>query len=49
MLLRSFLDHSQATTEQIKRWILANKNAFPKEAQDAISNASGIFINRVKH
>ncbi|KAI6180852.1 Lactamase-B domain-containing protein [Aphelenchoides besseyi] len=43
-LLFLFSDHSTATTEQIKRWIIANKHAFPKEAQDAISNASGSEI-----
>jgi hypothetical protein len=36
-----FLGQTTATTEQIKRWIIANKHALPKEAQDAISSASG--------
>ncbi|KAI6183352.1 Lactamase-B domain-containing protein [Aphelenchoides bicaudatus] len=36
-----FTDQTSATTEQIKKWIIANKHALPKEAQDAISNASG--------
>lgn len=33
-----------STTEQIRRWIVANKHAFPKEAQEAITNASGSEI-----
>ncbi|CAD5213102.1 unnamed protein product [Bursaphelenchus okinawaensis] len=33
-----------ATTEELKRWIIQNKHKFPREIRDSITNASGAEI-----
>ncbi|CAD5217880.1 unnamed protein product [Bursaphelenchus xylophilus] len=45
ILLWTYSDTSvYATTEELKRWIIANKHKFPREIRDSITNASGAEI-----
>uniref|UniRef100_A0AC34QQ74 Metallo-beta-lactamase domain-containing protein n=1 Tax=Panagrolaimus sp. JU765 TaxID=591449 RepID=A0AC34QQ74_9BILA len=39
-ILLSFSSVGAATTDQLREWIIANKNALPKSAQEALNSAS---------